>query len=134
MRVYIDTSALYAVLDRDDDHHPQAAAVWSRLLEERATLVVSSQVLVEIWALTQHRLGMDAARALADAVEPVLSVEWVSREDHEAGRSAVLAANRRDLSLVDCTSFVVMRRLGLNRAFAFDHHFSEQGFELVGAD
>ncbi|RME55690.1 MAG: VapC toxin family PIN domain ribonuclease, partial [Caldilineae bacterium] len=43
----------------------------------------------------------------------------------------VVGANRRGLSLVDCTSFVVMQQLGIDTAFAFDNHFKEQGFTLL---
>jgi predicted nucleic acid-binding protein len=132
VRVFVDTSALYAVLDRDDDHHEAAALAWRHLVEGRATLVTSNYVLVEVTALVQHRLGMDAVRALVESMEPALWVEWVGREDHAAAQAGVVTANRRGLSLVDCASFVVMRRLGLRRAFAFDDHFVEQGFEGAG--
>ncbi len=40
----------------------------------------------------------------------------------------MLAANRRQLSLVDCVSFAAMRELGIEHYFAFDQHFDEQGF------
>jgi len=40
-----------------------------------------------------------------------------------------LTAARRQLSLVDCISFEVMRRRGIKTAFTFDDHFAEQGFE-----
>jgi predicted nucleic acid-binding protein len=128
--VFVDTSALYAVLDRDDANHEMAAAEWRRLLESGVSMLVSNYILVETTALVQHRLGMAAVRALTDSMEPVLDVEWVTREDHDGARAALLAANRRRLSLVDCTSFVIMRRLGVFRAFAFDQHFAEQGLGL----
>lgn len=54
---------------------------------------------------------------------------WITEEDHRGGVQALLAAGRRELSLVDCTSFLVMRRLGLRAAFAFDADFEDQGFE-----
>ncbi len=44
---------------------------------------------------------------------------------------AFLTAGRRALSLVDCASLVVMRRLGVEKAFTFDRHFAEQGFMLI---
>ena len=56
---------------------------------------------------------------------------WVDQPTHEAGVAAVLAAGRRKLSLVDCVSFEIMRRGGIRRAFSFDPHFREAGFELV---
>ncbi len=39
-------------------------------------------------------------------------------------------AGRRTLSLVDCVSFEVMRRIGVLKAFAFDHHFKDYGYEI----
>lgn len=45
--------------------------------------------------------------------------------------SALLAADRRGLSLVDWVGFTVMRRRGVARAFAFDDDFSSQGFVAV---
>jgi predicted nucleic acid-binding protein len=39
-------------------------------------------------------------------------------------------AHRRGLSLVDCTSFAIVRRQAITRAFHFDRHFQEQGFEF----
>jgi len=48
-----------------------------------------------------------------------------------AGVAALLTAGRRQLSLVDCVSFLTMRRLNLKMAFAFDRHFTEQGFEVL---
>ena len=130
MRVFVDTSALYAVLDRDDANHTFAAAEWRRLVDGETTLVVSNYVIVETTALVQHRLGMQAVRALVDSMESVLVVEWVTRDDHSSAQSAVITANRRKLSLIDCTSFVIMRRLGLRQVFTFDAHFAEQGFDV----
>ena len=50
---------------------------------------------------------------------------------HRAAVAAVLASARRNLSLVDCASFEVMRRRGLRTAFTLDRHFAEQGFAVV---
>jgi len=58
----------------------------------------------------------------------------VRESEHEAAIHAVLAASRRGLSLVDCTIFIVMRRLGLARGFTFDARFGEAGFQLAGLD
>lgn len=79
----------------------------------------------------QHRLGLEAVRALQEDVCPVLGIEWIDEMAHKAAVSAVLAASRRGLSLVDCASFAAMRDLGIRQAFAFDEHFEEQGFACL---
>ena len=131
MSTFIDTSALLAVLDADDAHHARAARVWADLVGSSEDLVATTYVLVETCALAQSRLGLGATQLLNDDVVPVLRVTWVDETLHRTAMAALLTAHRRDLSLVDCVSFEVMRRLGVERAFAFDRHFRQQGFGLL---
>jgi predicted nucleic acid-binding protein len=129
--LFVDTSALYAVLDADDGNHARARGVWMDSLSDGTRLITSNYVLVETTALLQDRIGLDAVRVLTETVIPVLEVRWFGQDEHQAAMLAVLSANRRGLSLVDCSSFELMRHLGLRTAFAFDPHFAEQGFELT---
>ncbi|HEU5301297.1 MAG TPA: PIN domain-containing protein [Acidimicrobiia bacterium] len=130
--VFVDTSALYAALDADDEHHAAAAATWGRLLDGTTAGsiegVTHGSVVVEASALVQRRLGMRAVRALHDGLLPVLSLHWVDQQLHSRAVSALLAGDRREVSLVDWTSFELMRALGVGRAFAFDDDFVTQGF------
>jgi predicted nucleic acid-binding protein len=131
LSAFVDTSGLLALLDAADAWHARADAVWRRLVEERDLLVTSNYVLLETIAVAQSRLGLAAARAVHDDVVPVLQVLWVDAATHQEAMAALLTAGRRRLSLVDCVSFVLMRKEGLRRAFAFDRHFADQGFELL---
>ena len=131
--IFVDTSALYAVLDRSDENHAAAKEKWADLLGGDEVLLVSNYVLVETAALVQHRLGMDALRSLCDDVLPAFSIHWITEAEHTQATQVLLSANRRQLSLVDCSSFQVMRQRSLRSAFAFDPHFKEQGFEILPA-
>jgi uncharacterized protein len=133
MRIFIDTSAFFALLDRDDENHQKAKRVWTDLLnnENGNALVTSNYVLVETFALLQHRLGLDAVRGFQNDVLPLVNIEFVLPEIHRSGVSALLSASRRNLSLVDCVSFEMMRTLEIKTGFAFDPHFKEQGFNLL---
>lgn len=75
---------------------------------------------------------MDAVRDL-DLLTRPCEVHWIDAEVHATGRAALMAANRRDLSLVDGTSFEVMRRRGIRRALALDEDFARQGFDVLPA-
>ena len=133
MTVFIDTSAFYAVLDRDDSNHSRAAEVWRGLLRKGTTLFTSNYVLLETAALVQHRLCIAALRAFHEDVAPLLTVHWVTEEEHQGGMEAALAAARKRLSLVDCVSFRLLREAAVRSVFCFDQHFREQGFETVTA-
>lgn len=131
MICYIDTSALIAVLDVDDEHFPRAEKKWKELIQNNSTLICSNYILVETIALVQNRLGIEALRVLQEDVIPVLTIEWISEANHQSGISNVISAGKRNISLVDYVSFDVMRRLGIKTAFTFDKHFKEQGFSCI---
>jgi predicted nucleic acid-binding protein len=113
--------------------HPRASAAWRELLDGEETLLTSNYAILETFALVQSRLGMAALRVLAEDVLAVIAVEWIGEDEHQAAANAVLAADRLSLSLVDCTSFQLMRRLGVDTSFTFDRHFGEQGFRTLPA-
>lgn len=132
MTVLVDTSALLAVLDEDDDAHDPAAAAWPDLLDTEP-LLTHAYVVVETSALVQRRMGMAAVEQLHGQLLPAVDVRPVERGQHDRAIARWREAARRSPSLVDVTSFVVMEDAGLTRAFAFDADFAAAGFEVVPA-
>ena len=131
MSVFVDSSALLAVMIANDDAHEAAGEVWGELIVSDEGLVTTSYVLLETYSVLQRRHGLRYVDLLRSAAVPEMQVQWISPAQHETALSGVLAANRRDLSLVDCASFLVMRELGLTRAFTLDAHFGEEGFRVL---
>lgn len=129
MKCFVDTSAFLALLDRDDKNHKAAKETLLKLIDREVLLITSNYVLVESFALIQRRLDMDALRAFQTNMSPLIHVEFVSQETHRTGVAAVLSAGRRNLSLVDCISFEIMRSMNVRSVFTFDVHFQEQGFK-----
>jgi predicted nucleic acid-binding protein len=83
MTVFIDTSAFFAVLDRDDANHLKATKQWSEILGRDRIMVTTNYVLVETFALLQHRLGLQAVRTFQEDVMPLVTVEWVGEETQD---------------------------------------------------
>lgn len=132
MSVFVDTSALLAVADADDQFHHSAQETWVQLLDGGDRLVTTNYVALETTALFQRRLGLAAVRILNQAILPVVEMLWISKAIHDVAVSTLLSANRRQLSLVDLTSFAVMRGHVVESAFTFDRHFAQQGFSIFG--
>ena len=133
MTVFVDTSALFALLDAEDAGNAAAFPAWSSGIDDCAGFVTTNYVLVETISLVQRRLGIDAVRILIDEMLPMIDTLWVTDADHTAALNALLAAGRRQLSLVDCVSFTVMRRMGIRDYLGLDPHFEEQGFTPYAA-
>jgi predicted nucleic acid-binding protein len=129
--VFIDTSALYALLDEADERHEDAVAILTHL---RGTeLVTHAYVVVESLALTGRRLGWGAAVALIDGLLPLIDVHAVDAGLHRAALAAYRESGSSRVSLVDRTSFALMRREQVTSAFAFDDDFGREGFDLARA-
>lgn len=128
--IFLDTSAIYALADRADSNHRRAVGLLQTALASGERFVTHSYVLVESMALLQHRLGLRAALTFADDVQG-FEIEWVTRAIHQEAIQWLRVASRRQVSLVDAASFVVMRSRRLDIAFAFDPHFGTEGFRLL---
>lgn len=133
MSVFVDTSFLVALLDGDDVKSADAMGLWRRAAAERLSVLTSNYVVLETCAVLQRRLGVSVVRRLVRQILGPVALEWVTRDDHERAVEALLVADRRRLSLVDCVSFEVMRRLDVRECLAFDQQFAEQGFVVTQA-
>ena len=129
MSVFVDTSALYALLDEGDTHHEEASDALRRLVG--AELVTHAFVVVETCALIGRRLPWAASERLIGGLLPVLDVRSVDADLYGAAMAAYRRSESARVSLVDQVSFALMRSLGIRRAFAHDDDFAREGFELV---
>ncbi len=129
MSVFVDTSAIYALLDRDDESHLAAAEAFASL--ENEAFLTHNYVVVECATLVQRRLGSTGVRAFVDDLLPAFELAWIDAHLHEEATAALIASRTKTISLVDWTSFQLMRQRGIERAFAFDKDFVAHGFSVV---
>lgn len=131
MSLFVDTSALYALLVATEAESAAIAEAFTGALDAGRVLTTTNYVLIESAALLQRRFGVEAVYDLEERVVPTLNVHWVRADTHRRGVDLLRRVDRRDLSLVDCVSFVVMRSEGIREALALDDDFAAQGFRLV---
>ena len=132
-RVFVDTGAWIALAVVRDSMHERARHTWTTLLEAGARPVVSVPVLLESFTYLQRKVSHDVA---ARWWESLASVRFLERVECSAAdvNAAMKFFQRRELhklSLVDATSFVIMRKHKLRVAFSFDTHFAAAGFRLA---
>jgi predicted nucleic acid-binding protein len=127
---FVDTSAIYALLDAHDSNHA-AAAGWLRGPGRSERLLTHGYVLVESAALVNRRLGLEASRALFGSIVPLLQVVFVDEALHSTAVREWLSYGSRRSSLVDWVSFQLMAARELGQAFVFDEDFAAQGVRCV---
>ncbi len=129
-KVFVDTSAWYALVDEDDAHHRAAWEVFPRLLDEFEGLVTSNHVVGESYTLIRSSLGHRNAWEFLALLERSRRLERLFTPEAlelDAYRLLKKYADQA-FSFVDATSFVWMRALKLRDAFAYDKHFQAAGF------
>ena len=129
--VFIDTSAFLAVLDKGNKFHREAVKRWTFLAKHPFEPWTTDYVRLESWSLIQRRMGAEAVAAFQDDWLPLCKIHHVGPEGFERAAAQWRIAQRRNLSLVDLTSFDAMRQLAIRTALAFDSHFQEMGFSEV---
>lgn len=136
MRIFIDTSAFYALEDADDQHHREALSIQRRFQDDRPMLFTTHHILDECITLIGSKLRPHHASRFA---RQLLSSRIISivRTNDELEQAALNVYERFDdpaLSFTDCLSFSVMRALSITTVFAFDRHFVHAGFDVLRAE
>lgn len=128
-----DSSAVVALLDRDDENHLAAAEVAGRIAAERLPSFVTNYLQAETHAMLLRRLGRTAARDWLLANGP--PVIHATRQDEERARAILLRHQDKDWSYCDALSFAVMDARRVTTAFSFDRHFTQYGrFTVLGLE
>jgi uncharacterized protein len=127
--LFVDTSALLALVDRDDRAHLGVIQAFS--LGRSEVLSTHAYVIVETLAVARRRFGPLVASDLIDRIFPALDVEPVDADLHATALSDFRESVESGVSLVDRTSFAFMRRERIERAIALDADFRTAGFETL---
>ena len=130
MTVFADTSYYLALHNERDEHH--GAAVW-HARRSRFRVATTDFVLLELgnaWTSgAMRRAYVQVCERLRG--DPHTLVVPASRSSLLAGQEVFRHGADKGWSIVDCTSFAVMRRLRLEAALTDDRHFQQAGFRAL---
>jgi len=123
-RIFVDTSAWYALLDKTDYFHTSATGSYRSIAHP---LVTTNYVADEIITLAKNRLGYKIAVEIGQNLwnEEVATLIHVTSSDEKKAWEIFVRHQDKGFSFTDCTSFTVMERLEIIEAFAFDEHFRQ---------
>lgn len=131
-QVIADTSGLYAMVDRKDPHHRQAAQ-FVKAHAAAGVLVVSNHIFDETMTLVKVRLGIEIALRLGIRLRNSRFVELVTFTTAEEMETWRIFSQYTDKawSYTDCSCLVLAQERNLQYAFTFDHHFKQMGLMAI---
>jgi predicted nucleic acid-binding protein len=127
--LFVDTSGILALIDRDDPAHQGTVEAFA--LGRAEPLATHAYVVVETLAVARRRFGAVVAADIVDRVLPALEVTVVDADLHAGAVADFRGAVASSVSMVDRTSFAFMRREGIDRAIALDADFRTAGFRTL---
>lgn len=126
-RVFVDTSGLYAWVNKNDPWHQSMCALPA---DDNTRLVLSDYIVDEACSLFVARKIPHQRRRLFHLLDhsAILQLEWINPELFAEARDWMLRYEDQTLSFTDCTSFACMKKLGIDEAASTDRHFRTAGF------
>lgn len=133
--IFVDTSAFVALYNRLDQFHNLAVEKLEVLRTRPHTLVISNYIVDETLTKLLASAGFAAAFRFGVRVFEKKSGLQIQNIDFGTEIEAwdVFKKFNKDKkwSFTDCTSFVLMKGLGIKTIFTFDENFRQMGFKML---
>lgn len=128
--VFVDTGAWFARFVASDLDHP-AAHGWFD--QNTRPLVTTDYVVDELLTLLKMRGEFSIALAVGPRLlcEDICDLIWVTPADFNTAWGIFSTHQDKGWSFNDCVSRVVIERLAIDTAVAFDSHFRQFGMVTV---
>lgn len=128
-RIFVDTGAWYALVDKKDPDHSAAA---SFLKNNRIPLLTTNFIFDETVTLLRRRLGWSIAATFGKRLQDskLTTLVPVQGKNEERAWELFLKYRDQDFSYTDCTSFAVMKAFKVDTAFTFDRHFLTMNLQV----
>lgn len=133
--IFVDTSAFKAYYDKRDKHHRVARKFVAQVANgeyEFRLFVTSDYIVDETATLVKRSCGAEEASRFLGAIQRsvMVTVVHVGEECFRKAKEMFEKYTDRTWSFTDCTSFALMRELGIKTAFTLDEDFKQAGFEI----
>ncbi len=134
--IFVDTSAFLALVNEKDTHHIDSSQFLEELKNGKTKIrkiFTSDYIIDETITRIRYEVGHQEAVLWGRNIQASKAVERieVDREIFELAWKLFETYDDKVLSFTDCTSFAIMKKKGIEKAFSFDQDFERMGFKLL---
>ena len=135
-KVFIHTGGWLARVNRRDQHHTQATAIYGRLQQQRVALFTTDYVIDEAVTRIRYDASHFAAVQFLDSVHDTvakgdLTLIRLDADRFKKAEELFRQYNTVRLAFTDCTSFVICKEYHIFDVFGFDRHFEIAELNLL---
>jgi len=132
--IFVDTSAFIAIKCKSDQSNEKALSFYDSIISDKKYYLITSNFIIhETVTMLKARLGSKYAVDLSKALRKSNFIKIVKISDMIEDKAWDIFDKYidKDFSFIDCSSFAFMREYDITKAFTFDRHFTQFGFEIV---
>lgn len=124
--IFVDTGAWFASVVPSDSEHQQAI-LW--LKNNQESLLTTDYVIDETLTLLRARGEKKRAIVLGEAFfsGKLSQIYYLTEDDIKLTWKVFSNFHDKEWSFTDCSSKIIIEKLGIKKAFCFDHHFRQFG-------
>jgi len=132
LEIFVDTSGWGNLVDKSQPYHQLMVQLYREAKQQKRRLITSNYVLTEVVALLTSPLRIPRPKIISfvNSLKQSLYVDIIHIDKDKDDEAWILLASREDKewSLVDCSSFIIMKERGMLEALTNDVHFEQAGF------
>ncbi len=132
LEIFVDTSGWGNLVDKSQPYHQLMVQLYREAKQQKRRLITSNYVITEVVALLTSPLRIPRPKIISfvNSLKQSPYVEIIHIDQDKDNDAWILLASREDKewSLVDCSSFIIMKERGILEAFTNDIHFEQAGF------
>jgi len=130
--LFVDTSGWIEVFGKNEPRHEEALEIFSRALKVRRRIITTNYIISEYLGTDGKRCRLSRADLLSTvhriSNSPDIEVVHIGVKIHDVAITLLRNRLDKEWSLVDATSFIVMKQRGIYEALTTDHHFEQARF------
>lgn len=130
-RIFIDTSAFYALADRSEARNHESAKILFLINDN--LWISSNYIFDELATLLLNRTRKSNALRYLDGIRKSDKIEWTFLKEDDESKAFEIFKDFTDKnwSFTDCTSYIILKKRNIDKILTFDHHFKQMGFTTL---
>ena len=134
--IFVDTSAFLAIINKKDNNHVAAIQFLEEIKNGKIRIkkiITSDYIIDETLTRIRYSVGHKEAVEWGNDILASKVIEKIGIDKELFGSAWELFRTYEDmkLSFTDRTSFALMKKKGIEKAFSFDEDFKRPGFVLL---
>jgi predicted nucleic acid-binding protein len=129
-KIYIDSSVLYAFVDRSDLNFAQSSKTLDQLAVQGAQLYTSISTILEAYAAINNQLGTAvSSEFLQSVLESNIEILYPQKADLIAASKILKSNKNKQITLKEALTATLMQKKGIYQIFTYTYWHNLLGSE-----